>query len=99
MPKFEYATLVDSAGNVLAHVTAELEKSESPGGKEEWRGTLWPLSWEDRDALRDLEQEEYVLRLPGGGEGGILVTGSQSEAGGSGVRQIVTVVGSGGAPF
>src|ERR1041385_8457640 len=99
MPKFEYATLFDDAGNVLAHVTAELDRSAGADGKEEWGGTLWPLSWEDRDALRDLEQENYVLRLPGGSEGIILITGSQSEAGGSGVRQIVTVVGSGEPPF
>lgn len=103
---FEKAFLVGSDGLELAGIRASIQVATDRAGRVTWRGTIWPLTESDGEAIaRANERSAYILRLPSGKEGSMFISDrhSKSQQGDSGRRTMVferaIVLGSGDCPI
>jgi hypothetical protein len=102
---FESAYLLQPDGVEMAGVRASIQIATDRAGGVTWRGTVWPLTERDANAIaRFNDRGTYILRLPSGKEGTMFITDrhSQSQMTDSGHRTMIvnraSVSGSGDCP-
>src|SRR5947209_4140102 len=103
--QIQKAFLLQSDGVELAGVRAQIQVSTDRVGRVTWRGTIWPLTEGDGEAIaRANDRGAYILRLPSGRQGSMFISDrhSQSRLTESGQRTMVfnraVVIGSGDCP-
>jgi len=103
--QIDKASLVRSDGVEVAGIRARIQVSTDRSGRVTWRGTIWPLTEGDGEAMaRANDRGAYILRLPSGSQSSMFISDrhSQSHLTESGQRTMIferaVVIGSGDCP-